>query len=467
MAGNHVLLETIQLTQSAASVTFDNIPQTGYTDLVVKLSARQSGAASAVKVQFNSDTSTANYRQRRLYGNGTTAVSDSSTVLGYLNPIGLTGSGNTANVFGNFEMYSPNYSGSSNKSFSFDTVQEENGTLAYATLTGGLWLQTSAITEITLTPTAGSFVEYSTFSIYGVADVNTTPVTAPLATGGNIVGNDGTYWYHAFLSSGTFTAQLPLTCDYLVVAGGGGGGCSAGGGGGAGGYRTSIGGTPLSLTAQTYTVTVGAGGAGANSNTGGDANNGGVGSNSVFATITSAGGGYGSGNSANSTTAIGGSGGSGGGGNGNFDGTNAGGAGNTPSTSPSQGNNGGAASSSSGLRHAGGGGGAGAVGGSSDGSSAGAGGNGTANSISGTSVIYAGGGGGASTTSGSGGGASGGTGGGGTGGWAIGGTVQTVATAGAANRGAGGGGGARTDASITGSSGAGGSGIVIIRYAMV
>jgi hypothetical protein len=38
MTENYVLLETIELTQSAASVTFDNIPQTGYTDLVLKMS---------------------------------------------------------------------------------------------------------------------------------------------------------------------------------------------------------------------------------------------------------------------------------------------------------------------------------------------------------------------------------------------------------------------------------------------
>jgi hypothetical protein len=168
MANTYKAIATVTVGSGGATdIEFTSIPGT-YTDLLVKLSARQSGAASAVKVQFNSDTSTANYQQFRLYGNGTTAVSDTSTVLGYLNPIGLTGSGNTANVFGNFEMYSPNYSGSSNKSFSFDTVQEENGTLAYATLTGGLWLQTSAITEITLTPTAGSFVEYSTATLYGI-----------------------------------------------------------------------------------------------------------------------------------------------------------------------------------------------------------------------------------------------------------------------------------------------------------
>jgi hypothetical protein len=76
----------------------------------------------------------------------------------------------------------------------------------------------------------------------------------------------------------------PLNIQYLVVAGGGGGGTSStvrnGGGGGGGGYRT---GTDISLARSTsYTVTIGGGGAA-------DA----PGSNSVFSTITSNGGGYG------------------------------------------------------------------------------------------------------------------------------------------------------------------------------
>jgi hypothetical protein len=57
-----------------------------------------------------------------------------------------------------------------------------------------------------------------------------------------------------------FTANPPLTVDYLVVAGGGGGGFNDGGGGGAGGYRTAAG---FSATTGTpYTVTVGGGGNG-------------------------------------------------------------------------------------------------------------------------------------------------------------------------------------------------------------
>ena len=57
-----------------------------------------------------------------------------------------------------------------------------------------------------------------------------------------------------------------ISVDYLVVAGGGGGGSGgngAAGGGGAGGFRTSIGGSAINVSAgQTLTVTVGAGGAG-------------------------------------------------------------------------------------------------------------------------------------------------------------------------------------------------------------
>lgn len=76
---------------------------------------------------------------------------------------------------------------------------------------------------------------------------------------------------------------LPLTVDILVVAGGGGGGSSTGGGGGAGGYSEQ---SAKSLTLSTaYTVTVGAGGAGNNNPT--------AGSNSVFGSIISNGGGLG------------------------------------------------------------------------------------------------------------------------------------------------------------------------------
>ena len=79
---------------------------------------------------------------------------------------------------------------------------------------------------------------------------------------------------------------LPYTVTYLVVAGGGAGGAGSGGGGGAGGYRAST--LELGIGEQ-YTITVGAGGAVSGTSS---AN----GANSVFATITSTGGGKGGSN---------------------------------------------------------------------------------------------------------------------------------------------------------------------------
>ena len=264
------------------------------------------------------------------------------------------------------------------------------------------------------------------------------------ATGGTIT-TDGNYTVHTFTSSGTFTATGTGDVEYLVIAGGGSGGAQHGGGGGAGGYRTATG---FTVTEGNYSITVGAGGASVAGNA--SPNNGNSGTNSVFSTITSLGGGWGQGWTTGGTSS-GGSGGSGGGASLN----GSGGAGTS-----GQGYAGGSSSGSSTFPNGGGGGGGSSSVGenSTNLSRAGNGGSGTASSITGSSVTRAGGGGGGSHhphaigTGGSGGGGNGGLGNiaGGTG----------LGVAGTTNTGSGGGGsGANTSAS-----GAGGSGIVIVRY---
>jgi len=458
MPANYVLLEKVTLSANAASVVLDNIPQTGYTDLKVVLSTRCNGSSNwqTNVMQLNTDSTATNYPQKVLQAYSSTVDSFSVNQWGEgLSPNATQ----TANTFSNTEIYISNYSASgTTKSISTDSVVEGNSTtLVPMVISASRWAGTDPITTITFTPDNGSYLANSTFYLYGLAAVGTTPVIAPLASGGNIVTNDGTYWIHTFLSSGNFVPAKELTCDYLVVAGGGGGGGTGNnsgggypgaGGGGAGGYRTSISGSPLTLATNTlYAVTVGAGGSG-KFLTGGTGTSG---SNSIFSTITSAGGGGG----ASHATGSGLSGGSGGGAS-TTDGA-AGGAGNTPSTSPSQGNAGGSHPNGDGAA---GGGGASAAGASNSGAAGGGGGNGTANSISGSSVTYAGGGGGGSYSGGAGG--AGGTGGGGTGGTYGSGGV----TSGTANLGGGGGGAGQitTTSGLTG--GNGGSGIVIIRYPM-
>lgn len=305
MPANYVLLERIELNASAASVTFSNIPQTGYTDLKVVRSARGTASGNNVDTKMTFNGVTTGYTIRNVYGDGSAAASFSDSTTNYTG--GETnGASTTANTFDNAEIYIPNYAGSTNKSFSVDNVVENNATFGLDWLQAGLWSNTAAITSITFTPGSGSFAANSTFSLYGLAAVGSTPAIAPKAAGGSIY-TDGTYWYHTFLASGTFTPAIGLSCDVLVVAGGGGGGANYGAGGGAGGLLTF---TSQSIAASAQTVTVGAGGPSAPSNTRGSA-----GSNSVFGSLTACvGGGGGGGNSAGQYN--GGSGGSGGGGGG-------------------------------------------------------------------------------------------------------------------------------------------------------
>lgn len=249
----------------------------------------------------------------------------------------------------------------------------------------------------------------------------------------------------SFTATGTSTWTAPggvTQTDYLVVGGGGAGGSGTGGGGGAGGYRTATG---FSVTPGTgYTVTVGAGGP-KSSTVGADSSKG---SDSVFSTITSTGGGFGG---TNYGTALGGSGGSGGG---SSNGNTSGGSGNTPSTSPSQGNNGGKSGTWASPYTTGGGGGASAVGADGGASDSGTGGNGSSSLISGSSTTYAGGGGGGIYSLNK--NAAGGTGGGGSGA----GSTNSGGSAGSPNTGGGGGGSGGNQAP----SWDGGSGIVILSY---
>ena len=452
MAQNYVLLERIELNASTASVTFSNIPQSGYTDLKVVMSSRSTNANVTDDVYLTvNGLNTSIYSVKAIQGSGSAATSFSNSGTSLPNTIS-DGANATANTFGSVEFYIPNYTSSNYKSVSIDSVQEDNTTAAYMRLLAGLISTTSTISSVTLTST-GLFVQYSTFSLYGLAALGTTPVIAPKASGGNIT-TDGTYWIHTFNATGAFVPSQTLSCDYLVVAGGGGGGGAYySGGGGAGGFRTA---TAQSLSATSYTVTVGAGGAGGPSPV--SSNYAPNGTNSSINSFSATGGG--GGGQSYTTFPPGASGGSGGGGSTAAGRAGVGGSGNAGSYSPVEGYAGGTGAGIPSVvdNSGGGGGGAGGVGGNANGSTAGgAGGSGASNSYSGSAVTYAGGGGGGGGASAAGGAA--GSGGGGTGGG-----VSSSPTAGTVNTGGGGGGQGNNQSGGIG--GAGGSGIVIIRYAM-
>ncbi|MFZ4397710.1 MAG: glycine-rich domain-containing protein [Kiritimatiellia bacterium] len=286
-----------------------------------------------------------------------------------------------------------------------------------------------------------------------------------VATGGTIsqyITNGTKFTVHTFTAGGTFNVTSPGIVEVLVVGGGGGGGGSTGGGGGAGGLIYS---NAFAVTNNgVYTVTVGAGGSGG-SGSDAAATQGTNGQNSAFGTLIAYGGGGGGCNGYTPAMGYGLPGGSGGGGSvdGQFLGFRPGG-----SFTNGQGNTGGVAivwgPGPNNNYPTGGGGGAGGGGSNGTLTVGGQGGVGKQYDLSGVATWYAGGGGGGCyvvTANGDYGGA-GGSGAGGRGGSAGGTGITTNAPSnGAPNTGSGGGG---QGGNLAASAGAGGSGIVIVRY---
>lgn len=427
---------------AVASVTFSNIPQ-GYTDLVLVVNGftSNSNVGDNVGVRFNGDSGS-NYSWMRTFAVGTTAStrSSSQTVLGQAAIGG--GAALPSTITYNIQNYS-------NANTYKTVLYKSNDGVTQVTLSTGVWQSFSPITSVNINTYASgvNFGSTTTFTIYGIK-----AAFVPKATGGDIIVQDGTYWYHAFKNSGTFSTRQSLTVDYLVIAGGGSGGYFAGGGGGAGGLRSTVtatggGGTlesAISLNANTtYTATIGAGGAGTRYTR---AN----GSNTSFSTITATGGGAGG---ARATENINGLTGGSGGGGGNATGSGAS-SGSGGGGTANQGYAGGTGYSDNATFVAsGGGGGAGAIGGSRSGTTVGSGGAGVlipsfaGATATGVNGYYAGGGAGgyyAATP--------------GTGGLGGGGNANV---AGVPNTGGGGGGPVDGAANLTAS---GGSGLVIVRY---
>jgi hypothetical protein len=148
----------------AATIAFTSIPAT-YTDLKIVLSTRTNATVGAngyyYDVTFNGTS--ANRTGKYLEGTGSAANSGSYTLYGVSDA-----SDNTASTFSNGELYIPNYASANNKSASFDSVQENNATASRAILSAGLWSDVSAITSVTFTPGGGSFVQYSSATLYGI-----------------------------------------------------------------------------------------------------------------------------------------------------------------------------------------------------------------------------------------------------------------------------------------------------------
>lgn len=153
----------------AASIEFTGIPQDG-TDLLLVVSARSAhaGATDFYDVTFNNNTSSV-YSHRVLIGDGASASSTSGGPSASYQRDRVNGSTSTASTFSSQALYIPNYTVAVAKSFSIDSVQENNTSQAFQYIVAGLFNSTAAITSIKYaTAFAANYVEGSTASLYKI-----------------------------------------------------------------------------------------------------------------------------------------------------------------------------------------------------------------------------------------------------------------------------------------------------------
>ena len=173
MANTYTLISSVTVgSGGAANIEFTSIPST-YTDLQLVYSFRDTRPAEIAwqtDLTFNNVGGTS-YAVMVLRGQGTSAssfsVSSQSSDIYNLAVSALS----TSNTFNNGSIYIPNYTSSNNKSYSTDTVTENNATTAYATLMAGLFSNSSAISSIKIAANGiYSFVQYSTAYLYGISN---------------------------------------------------------------------------------------------------------------------------------------------------------------------------------------------------------------------------------------------------------------------------------------------------------
>jgi hypothetical protein len=158
-----VAIATQTLGSAASSISFTSIPAT-YTDLRVVFTWVPSATSVNLFIRLNND-STALYSDTYMTGNGTAAssgtdtASSSWTVNQLINPSATIPTFNTIDIF--------SYAGSTFKTGLITTSSDRNGS-GYTQPEVGLYRSTTAITQVNLVASSGTFNIGTTATLYGI-----------------------------------------------------------------------------------------------------------------------------------------------------------------------------------------------------------------------------------------------------------------------------------------------------------
>jgi hypothetical protein len=154
-------IATTTLSSAAASYSFTSIPST-YTDLIITINAKAAAAGTpSIYMQYNGDTTNANYSHTGLYGTSGGVGSAKGTTINWVSAFQ---NGVSANNFNNGNISIMNYA---NTTAYKTNLARWGGSDYEVDAIAGMWKSTAAINQITLI-CQQNLIAGTTFTLYGI-----------------------------------------------------------------------------------------------------------------------------------------------------------------------------------------------------------------------------------------------------------------------------------------------------------
>jgi len=174
MAAAFTVIDHTELSGSATTWTKSSIPSS-YDHLYLEFSARSDRGSSSrdeMTVRLNGDTGS-NYSVTQMFAVSAGSIGSQRQSTTAIEKIYLPASSSTADTFGAGTLWIPNYANTANfKQVLIQAACEGATNTNYEwglAVCAGLWTSTAAVNQITLGILTGTnFVQYSTFTLYGV-----------------------------------------------------------------------------------------------------------------------------------------------------------------------------------------------------------------------------------------------------------------------------------------------------------
>ena len=157
-------------TGSNTEITFSSIPST-YKHLQVRGIANATNVGESINIRLNGD-SASNYTRHRLIGDGSTASAVGTVSNNQVTFLGNAGLPTVSNTYGVFVIDILDYT-DTNKYTTMKVLsgQDSNGS-GGVEFTSGLWLNTAAVTSLSLRINSSSYTTATQFALYGIKGGN-------------------------------------------------------------------------------------------------------------------------------------------------------------------------------------------------------------------------------------------------------------------------------------------------------